>query len=506
MKSFQEKTEIIRGMIAQRMKLSPCPEDLSFTVLQVWPELLIWGFPEGMIFNIIDSCHLEIKKGYDLREAIRIVETGTNEQKHIHPDSNLIELYPSSNLIEYIKYRLLKEYPKYSYLYNDSLLISLKAFVEKEMGIRVPDSQPISAKSEILPTPISKIEENNKQLNTYSQKGKIHPSKSIIFLVSVILVPICIFCIILYSNSDKRAFQKLKDSMYSYKYENFIQKYPQSIYVEQAYDNLLRIAKKEGIQSLQEFVHKYGEYNGKWYKRNSSCPRHVESALLTIRDSCMLYYQEALHINTLDGWLAYSKKVPDAFRHKCTDSIIEQKHWEKALLLNTEEGYNEYIRQYQLCEEKYRKKAEKKKIDLWVSSFFNPQKEKKYEPHPQIYKVNSYNEDKSTIVITNATKYYLKIGFSGKDNQIITLAPLEDGKVSLPNGNYRIVAANIDNNQLFSSTNVTDILEYKIFVGTTNLSGGLYKVKYYPYIPKPKPNPEIDLSRLRRNLLGTYLY
>ena len=55
MKSFQERTEIIRGMIAQRMRQSPCSEDISFTTLQTWPELLIWGFPEGMIFNTIVS-------------------------------------------------------------------------------------------------------------------------------------------------------------------------------------------------------------------------------------------------------------------------------------------------------------------------------------------------------------------------------------------------------------------------------------------------------------------
>ena len=97
MKSFQERTEIIRGMIAQRMRQSPCSEDISFTTLQTWPELLIWGFPEGMIFNIIVSCDLELKKGYDLQQAIQAVESNEESQPHEFPDRHLIN---------YIKYRL----------------------------------------------------------------------------------------------------------------------------------------------------------------------------------------------------------------------------------------------------------------------------------------------------------------------------------------------------------------------------------------------------------------
>ena len=128
MKSFQERTEIIRGMIAQRMRQSPCSEDISFTTLQTWPELLIWGFPEGMIFNIIVSCDLELKKGYDLQQAIQAVESNEESQPHEFPDRHLIN---------YIKYRLQKEYPQYVYLYNDSLLYSLKTSVEKgKMCIR----------------------------------------------------------------------------------------------------------------------------------------------------------------------------------------------------------------------------------------------------------------------------------------------------------------------------------------------------------------------------------
>ena len=47
------------------------------------------------------------------------------------------------------------------------------------------------------------------------------------------------------------------------------------------------------------------------------------------------------------------------------------------------------------------------------------------------------------------------------------------------NGEYRIVAANTESNNIMDildrnkSTNNTDILDYKIFVGTANLSGCL---------------------------------
>lgn len=131
--------------------------------------------------------------------------------------------------------------------------------------------------------------------------------------------------------------------------------------------------------------------------------------------------------------------------------------------------------------------------------FFQPSKGK-YETHPQIHKVNSYDVNKTTIVITNSTKYYLKIGFSGNESQIITLAPSHDTGVSLSNGEYRIVAANTESNNIMDildrnkSTNNTDILDYKIFVGTANLSGGLYKVVYRPCVPKPKPKPQTPIT------------
>ena len=163
MKSFQERTEIIRGMIAQRMRQSPCSEDISFTTLQTWPELLIWGFPEGMIFNIIVSCDLELKKGYDLQQAIQAVESNEESQPHEFPDRHLIN---------YIKYRLQKEYPQYVYLYNDSLLYSLKTSVEKGMGIKIPDSLPVSVTPEVPIAPVPKVGCDNKQLK--KKIGRAH--------------------------------------------------------------------------------------------------------------------------------------------------------------------------------------------------------------------------------------------------------------------------------------------------------------------------------------------
>ena len=494
MKSFQERTEIIRGMIAQRMRQSPCSEDISFTTLQTWPELLIWGFPEGMIFNIIVSCDLELKKGYDLQQAIQAVESNEESQPHEFPDRHLIN---------YIKYRLQKEYPQYVYLYNDSLLYSLKTSVEKGMGIKIPDSLPVSVTPEVPIAPVPKVGCDNKQL----KKRNIYLYSALVISFSLAFIFICIQS----CNRDKKDFQKIENTIYSFQYKDFIRKYPQSVYVERAYDGLLHIAKKEGIQSLQKFVRDYSgfddhkkcvDYEG--YKNHEgykgSCPSHVELALLTIRDSSIRYFQKALYANTLDGWIAYRNKVPDSFKREYADSLIDQKRWEEALQLNTEEGYNAYISQYQYYSGgKYKKEAERKKIDLWVSSFFNPSKGK-YETHPQIHKVNSYDVNKTTIVITNSTKYYLKIGFSGNESQIITLAPSHDTGVSLSNGEYRIVAANTESNNIMDildrnkSTNNTDILDYKIFVGTANLSGGSYKGVYRPCVPKPKPKPQTPIT------------
>ena len=227
-----------------------------------------------------------------------------------------------------------------------------------------------------------------------------------------------------------------------------------------------------------------------------------ELASLATRDYSISYFQKALNENTLDGWLEYREKVTENFKRDYVDSIIDQKRWEKALQLNTQEGYSEYIKQYNYFHRgRYIEEAEKKKIDLWVSNFFNSKKGK-YEPHPKVHKVNSYNEDKSTIVITNATSYSLEIGFSGNDSKIITIEPSHDVQVTLPNGNYRIVAANRKSNKysvdIFGNStqpkeSATDILKYKIFVGEINLWGGLYEVTYRPYVPKPKPTETINL-------------
>lgn len=47
MKSFQERTEIIRGMIAQRMRQSPCSEDISFINITDLAGVVDLGIPGG---------------------------------------------------------------------------------------------------------------------------------------------------------------------------------------------------------------------------------------------------------------------------------------------------------------------------------------------------------------------------------------------------------------------------------------------------------------------------
>ncbi len=431
MKNFQERTEIIRNMIAQRMRQSPCSEDLSFTALQTWPDLFIWGFPEGMIFNIIVSCHLEIKRGYNLREAIRIVEECENSEQHNFPDTDLVS---------YIKYRLLKEYPQYVYLYSDSLVSFLIAFVENEMDIKITDFNEKAIEPSITVNTVCKPEKITEKItNNFLKKRNYR----LLVVGGFTIIFVLVFATTFTNSSEKKAFD--------------------------------------------------------------ICPHfnRKELASLATRDYSISYFQKALNENTLDGWLEYREKVTENFKRDYVDSIIDQKRWEKALQLNTQEGYSEYIKQYNYFHRgRYIEEAEKKKIDLWVSNFFNSKKGK-YEPHPKVHKVNSYNEDKSTIVITNATSYSLNIGFSGNDSKAITIEPSHDVQVTLLNGNYRIVAANRHSYEYSESIfgisfmqpkeSATDILEYKIFVGEINLCGGLYKVTYSPYVPKPKPTETINL-------------
>ena len=107
------------------------------------------------------------------------------------------------------------------------------------MGIKIPDSLPVSVTPEVPIAPVPKVGCDNKQL----KKRNIYLYSALVISFSLAFIFICIQS----CNRDKKDFQKIENTIYSFQYKDFIRKYPQSVYVERAYDGLLHIAKKEGI-------------------------------------------------------------------------------------------------------------------------------------------------------------------------------------------------------------------------------------------------------------------
>lgn len=108
MLTLHQRTEIIRETITERMKYTPQPGDLSFSELKNCPELLIWGFPEGTIFNIVTSYYLYLKQGYTAKDAICEIEA---------LEENRGDIFPTNTLTEYVKYRLQKEHAPFGKLF-----------------------------------------------------------------------------------------------------------------------------------------------------------------------------------------------------------------------------------------------------------------------------------------------------------------------------------------------------------------------------------------------------
>lgn len=479
MLNFHQRTEVIREMIAYRMQKSPCIEDLSLSVLKTWPELLIWGTPEGTIFNIITSCYLNMQKGYDLKNAIceiEELEEGNNEKS-----------YPTETLNTYIKYRLEKEHQPYAYLYSDDLLFFFQEFIKKKL-------RSYDCETFIVP-------KSNNDLNISSQENlpKVvndsHEKDTKINRMAIASIAFVVIALVLVNiadiNADGGEFKKIKTTDSSWEYENFINNYPRSQYVPEAYERLVTIAANDGMTSLKKFIKKYdNKYN--------KCPLQVEWAKLKLIDLCLSLYEKCLEVNTIECWNDYMNQVPDT-EWRDAGERIDELITNKILNISTMEECDAFPDMY-LRNNKYRDLLEKKRIDLFVDSF---SKKGKYELLSSIQQVNAYDVERSTIVYINNMDYPLEIYYSGKMSGKQSVASGESGSISLSNGTYKIIVKTV---ALARTANILsynskpladDLLNQKIFVGSINVNGGLYKTTYPPKIKKKaKLPPDTDLFRL----------
>ena len=138
---------------------------------------------------------------------------------------------------------------------------------------------------------------------------------------------------------------------------------------------------------------------------------------------------------------------------------------------------------------------------LTYSRFFNIKhkdflQKGEYASIAKLYSINKYDITSSTIVFINNMYYDLSVCYSGKVSAEIIVKAGKSFSLTIPNGSYQIVVVT----KLKGSPSVygyrdildreeaspEDLLLQKIFVGSINVNGGLYKTTYP--IPSPKNN------------------
>lgn len=179
-------------------------------------------------------------------------------------------------------------------------------------------------------------------------------------------------------------------------------------------------------------------------------------------------YNQALHINSYDGWIAYQNSVStDDYkdseeRLEATDNRwnTEINAWQTASKLDDLTSYEKYLSLFP--HGKHMAQAEKKVIDLSVDATFAGS----HGTLPEMDHVGYAGGSTSYVSVTNSTSYSLTLLYSGKESKRLVLSPNSTGSIRLKNGSYRIAA----------SVNASNVSRY---AGTESLNGGSYQVEYY---------------------------
>lgn len=260
-------------------------------------------------------------------------------------------------------------------------------------------------------------------------------------------------------HADKFAFEDINPRYASsYDYEIFIDKYPDSEYVEKAYNNLYSIATDAGtIHALVDYIDEYPE---------SPLVSDVKDK---IDEKCGELYIYANKINTIDIWQEYKRLTPTAY-HREADKKIEEleyklwgtdyRAWTQANKENTMASFSKYLRLYP--KGRYKNTANQKLIDIQVADVFS----KEHGSLPSMNKTGYGYGSTTSIEVYNNTSYTLTLLYSGTTSKRLILSPRSRNSLSLGNGKYRI-AASVD------ASNVRD------FAGAEDLNGGDYEVEYY---------------------------
>ena len=278
-------------------------------------------------------------------------------------------------------------------------------------------------------------------------------------------------------NEAKIAFKELSDSPTIRDYRNFFNRHYDNLDLEQK-DEFVQRYYQASLDSCYATLEHYnkGDYNtqisGLGYLAdfvdncaNLNYQNVADAQYNAIVDSL---YNQALHINSYDGWIAYQNSVStDDYkdseeRLEVTDNRwnTEINAWQTASKLDDLTSYEKYLSLFP--HGKHMAQAEKKIIDLSVDATFAGS----HGTLPEMDQVGYGGGSTSYISVTNSTSYSLTLLYSGKESKRLVLSPNSTGSIRLKNGSYRIAA----------SVNASNVSRY---AGTESLNGGSYQVEYY---------------------------
>lgn len=179
-----------------------------------------------------------------------------------------------------------------------------------------------------------------------------------------------------------------------------------------------------------------------------------------------LRWQDVRSLDTIDAYQNYLQNYPKSkftFQAKLRLTALQDdlSKWEMAQKKNTIKSYADFLKEYP--NSSYSDKAKAKIVDLEVSDIM--QKPHGSLPPPEKISIEE-RRSYSVVNIFNDTKYTITIRYSGPHSFKLDLSPGEKNSVQVVNGKYRVTA----------SAKASNIRNY---AGEELLDGSNYVSKYY---------------------------
>lgn len=260
------------------------------------------------------------------------------------------------------------------------------------------------------------------------------------------------------SESQTGMMKSARDAGRVSSYLNYLEKYEDGRFVDEAIDSVGAIAQRETVFDIIAL----SDFHASTYidSRIASIVR-----MLSARE-----YEKAVSENSEYGWLKFKESVPEKYWRDADEKLseihyqlwgTEYRAWKSATRENSVASYSKYLDLYP--KGAHARSAEKNLVDMSVRDIFGTNA---YGELPPMNKTYGSTSSTSKISVSNDTGYVLTLMYSGPDSRRMIISPHSQKSITLINGTYRIAA----------SVNATDV---RPFAGTETLTGGGYDVSYY---------------------------